>query len=825
MDKHPRDESDGTLRHQGRDGGLAEAFLYDLRYALRMLRRSPAFTITAIFTLALGIGANSAIFSVASGVLLRPLPYPAPDRLAMVWMDNARISLREDWHSFADYADYRQQNTTFADMAIFNANTRTISGEGDPERVLGAHSSANLFDVLGVRAARGRTYTVEEDRPEANNVIVLSHAIWHHPYGASADAVGRTVLMNGRSMQIIGVMPEGFAFPTRETQFWVPTGASEQQRTSRGSLWLQVIGRMKPGVSVEQAQGDLGRISASLLEQFPNRKGYGVYVAGYREQVIGRIRPAILVLLGAVACVLLIACTNVANLLLARASVRERELALRAAIGAGRGRLVRQLLTESLLLGAAGGALGIALAWAGLSALLAAAPRDTPRLDAISMDWHVLGFTVVLSLLTGFIFGLAPALQLARTDPSQTMKDGARGSSALGRSLRRGLVVVEIGLAVVLLVGAGLMLRSFDRLRQVDLGFKPDRVLTARVALWGEKYREPASRVEFFREVIARAEAQPGVKGAAGIGTVFLSATPNSTNFSIEGRPDFPLEERVEVPVDAIMPNYFRVMGVALRQGRFFDDRDVRGAPEAVIINETMARKYFPAGDVIGKRIKYGQLNSEGPWMTVVGVVSDTRRTGYDSVVRPETYLPHAQSPDSALLLVVRTAGDPETFVPSLRSIVRSIDPGIAIQAPRPIDALLADMIAQRRLNTLLLTVFGTVAALLAAVGIYGVVAYSVEQRTRELGVRVALGAPAGRILQLIVMEVLSLAVAGLAIGLGASLALSRSMTTMLYGVSATDPATFASIGVIAIVTAVLASVIPAIRAVRLDPVKALRAD
>ena len=477
-------------------------------------------------------------------------------------------------------------------------------------------------------------------------------------------------------------------------------------------------------MSIEQGQGDLARVSADLLAQFPNRKGYGIYVAGYREQVIGRVRPAILVLLGAVACVLLIACTNVANLLLARASVRERELALRAAIGAGRGRLVRQLLTESLLLGAAGGALGIALAWGGLAALLQAAPADLPRRDAIVMDWRVLLFSVGLSLLTGVLFGLAPALQLARTDPGQTMKEGARGTSALGRSLRRGLVVVEIALAVVLLVGAGLMLRSFDRMRSVDLGFRPEHVLTARVALWGEAYRQPATRAAFFRQLIERIEAQSGVQGAGSVGTVFLSATPNSTNFSIEGRPDFPPEEAVEVPVDAITPNYFRVMGVPLREGRFFEIGDADGAPPAVIINETMARRFWPNGSAVGQRIKYGQLSSRAPWMSIVGVVGDTRRTGYDAVVRPETYLPHAQSPDSGQMLVIRTSGDPEAFIPSLRGVVKAIDANIAVQATRPIDTLLVDMSSQRRLNTLLLTIFGAVAALLAAVGIYGVIAY-----------------------------------------------------------------------------------------------------
>jgi putative ABC transport system permease protein len=790
-----------------------------------MLRRSPAFTITAVVTLALGIGANSAIFSVVSGVLLRPLPYPAPERLAMVWMDNARIALREDWHSFPDYLDLKQQNRTFEDMAIFNSTSRTLTGDENPERVLGAHSSANLFDVLGVRPERGRVYSAAEDTAGANTVVILSHGLWQRRFGGRDDAIGKTLSLNGRPMQIIGVMPEGFAFPNRDTQFWVPTGASEQQRTNRGSLWLQIIGRMKPDTSVAQAQTDLARVNADSLRQFPNRKGYGVYVAGYLDQVVGQVRPAILVLLGAVACVLLIACTNVANLLLARASMRERELALRAAIGAGRGRLVRQLLTESLLIGLAGGAIGVALARLGVSVLITIAPKDLPRLDAISMDWRVLAFTTLLALMTSVVFGLIPALQLARTDAGQTMKEGARGSSALGRSLRRALVVVEIALAVVLLIGAGLMLRSFDQMRRVDLGFAPERLLTARVVLWGDKYREPATRVEFFRQVITRTTADPAVQGAAGVGTVFLSATPNSTNFSIEGRPDFAPEEAVEVPVDSITPDYFRVMGVSLRQGRFFDDRDAATAPATVIINQSMADRFWPKGDALGRRLKYGQLASQGPWMTIVGIVADTRRTGYDAVVRPETYLPHAQSPDSGLMMVIRTKGDPAGFVPALNAIVRQVDPGIAVQAAQPIESLLGDMTAQRRLNTLLLSIFGIVAALLSAVGIYGVVAYSVEQRTRELGVRIALGAPAGRILRLIGAEVVPLAVAGLVLGLGAAIALSRSMTSMLYQVSATDPGTFVVISLVALLTALLASLIPAIRAVRVDPIKALRTE
>jgi putative ABC transport system permease protein len=817
-----------TLTDAGYDvrgGGLLEALVRDIRYALRVLRRSPAFTLTAIGTLAIGIGANTAIFSVASGVLLRPLPYPAADRLAMVWMDNTRLKLREDWHSFPDFLDYRDRNTTFESLAIFNITSRTFTGDGDPERVIGAHGSASLFDVLGVKPAMGRPFGPADDQAGARNVVVLADGLWRRRFGADRTMLGRTIQMSGRPTEVIGVMPPGFAFPTREVQFWVPTAASEAQRTNRGSLWLQMIGRLARTAEVPQAQADLGRINVQMVEQFPQRKGYGVYVASYREQLVGQIRPAILVLLGAVGFVLLIACTNVANLLLSRATTRERELALRAAIGAGRGRLVRQLLTESVVLGLSGGVVGAGLAWLGLRALLAAAPRDLPRMDAIAIDGWVLAFTLGLSLLTGLIFGLAPSIQLARTDPGHALKEGGRGSSGLGRSMRRGLVVLEVALAVVLLVGAGLMLRSFDRLRHVDLGFQADHLLTARLTLWGERYRQPDAVAGFFRDLIDRIEAQPGVVRAAGIGTVFLSATPNSTNFSIEGRPDFPPDERVEVPVDGVTPHYFEVMGIPLVRGRVFDARDVASGTQVVVINETMARMFWPDQDPIGRRIKYGQLNSQGPWMTIVGIVKDTRRTGFDAAVRPETYLPHAQSLDSSLMLVIRTAGKPEDLIPSLRATARAIDPAIAVQATRPLEDVIVEMTAERRLNTMLLSVFGVSAALLAAVGIYGVIAYSVEQRTRELGVRLALGATAAGIVRLVVAEGVSLAVVGLGLGLGAALLLSGSMTSLLYGVPATDPATFAVMAGVALVTAGAASLLPALRAIRIDPVSALRAD
>jgi putative ABC transport system permease protein len=620
-------------------------------------------------------------------------------------------------------------------------------------------------------------------------------------------------------------MPPDFAFPARDTAFWVPTPMNEQLRTGRGSLWLQVVGRMKPGVAVDRAQADLLRVNADILGRFPAQKGYSVFVQSHYDQLVGRIRPAVMVLLGAVGFVLLIACTNVANLQLARASAREREIALRAAIGAGRGRIVRQLLTESVLLAAVGGLAGLGLAWLGLEALIAAAPADLPRVNEIRIDGGVLAFTLGLSVATGLLFGLVPALQTSAADPGRTLKEGGRGATTLGQSVRRALVVLEVALAVILLVGAGLMIRSFINVQRVDLGFDPDRILTTRVALFGPGYQQAPRVVDFYRDVVTRVAATPGIEGAAAVGTLFLSATPNSTNFSIEGRPDFTPEESVEVPLDAITPNYFSVMRVPLVAGRFFDERDAADAPDAVIINQTMARMFWPGETPIGRRIKYGQQASQAPWMTIVGVVGDTRRTGLDAAVRPETYLPHAQAPAGGMTLVVRTAGAPEDAVPALRNAVRAVDPVIPLFATRSIDELLGEMTAQRRLNTLLLSVFGAVAAIVAGVGVYGVLAYSVTQRRRELGVRIALGATAATLLRLVLREGLLLAGTGLIVGLLGALALGQVLTSLLYGVSATDPATLAAIAAAAAFTALLACVVPAIRAMRVDPTSALRAE
>ncbi len=807
-----------------RGGGRLEAFVQDLRYGTRRLIAAPAFALIAIVTLALGIGANTAIFSVAAGILLRPLPYPAADRLAMVWMDNSRIKLRDDWHSYPNYVDYNTRNATFEGMAVFNRRYMTLTGSGEPERLTVAHSSASLFDVLGVRPMLGRTYSRDEDQAGAM-VVVLSHRLWHQRFGASADVVGRTITLNGASRQVIGIMPEGFGFPSTDTQLWVPTPAAKEMRESRTIVWLQIIGRVKPGVTVAQAQSDLERINAEIVRAFPDQKGYGVNVEDYRERIVGRIKPVLLALVAAVGFVLLIACTNVANLLLARASTREREVALRAALGAGHGRIIRQLLTESLLLGLLGGIAGLALGWIGVNAFIAAAPGDVPRLTDIAVDSRVLAFTTCVALFTAVVFGLVPALQMARTDPVQTLREGGRAATGVGRALRRGLVVIEVALAVVLLVGAGLMIRSLVRMQQLDLGLRTDHVLSARVSLSGDRYREDAACAEFARRLVERAAALPGAESAATIGAVFISATPNSTNFSIEGRPDFKPEERVEVPLDSITPDYFRVLQIPLRAGRFFDQRDAAGASASVIINETMARMFWPGENPIGRRMKYGQLSSRGQWMTIVGVVADTHRTGYEAAVRPETYLPQAQSPDVGLALLVRTSGEPMALASSLRSVLRDIDPLVPLESVHPLDDEVVDMTAGRRLNTTLFAVFAAIAAILAAVGIYGVIAASVQQRTRELGVRLALGATGGSILRMVLVEGMWLVGVGLVFGLAASLALSGAMARLLYEVRATDAVTLTSIAVLTLLVALIASLVPAIRAVRVDPVTALRAE
>lgn len=819
-----------SLQDRGYDvrgGGGLEATVRDTRFALRLMARQPGFTLIALLTIGLGIGATSTIFGVANGVLLKPLPYPEPDRLAMVWMTNARINLREDWHSLPNIEDYRAANSTFDAIAVYNTAATNLTGAGDAQRLTGARASANLFSVLGVNAARGRVFTAEEDQPERDAVVVLSHGLWTRVFGADPAIVGRSVEFSGRRREVIGVMPEGFAFPSRDTEFWVPNAPGEALRNSRGSLWLMAIGRLKPGVSVAQAQADLDPIAADIVRRFPTQEGYGIYVVGYHDQLVARTRPAILALLGAVGFLLLIACVNVANLLLSRAAVREREIALRTAIGAGRWRLVRQLLTESAVLALVGGALGVAIAWAGLRTLVSTAPAELPRLSDITLDWTVIGFAFGAAAITGLIFGLVPALQISRAGMGHALKEGGRGASAgIGRVVRRALVVVQVALALTLLTGAGLMAQSFLRLQQVALGFDGNRVVTMQVTLAGQAYQTPASAVDYFTRLVTRVRAEPGVEDASLISGLFLSTTPNSTNFNIEGRPVFTPAESVEVPVDTAAPGYFATMRVPLLRGREFTDGDTAESTRVVVINDTMARMFWPGEDPIGRRITYGVPDGDNTqWRTIVGVVADTRRTGYEAPVRPETYLPLAQSPSRGMMLVARTAADPLTALPAIRRAVRELDPSQPIYRVATVEELTRELTAERRLNTLLFVLFAIVAALLAAAGVYGVIAYSVEQRTRELGVRMALGARPPEVFGLVLREGMTMAAVGVAGGLALALAATRVMRTLLYETSATDPWTFGAMAGLGLAVAALACIVPAWRAMKVDPLTALRAE
>ncbi len=800
-------------------------FFQDLRYSFRMMAKKPAFTFIVVIALAIGIGATTAIFSVVNAVILRPLPYKNPDRLVMVWMNNTRMGIDQDWHSYPNYADYRDQNQTFETIAAFNNRSFTLTDEGEPLRVFGSWSTANLFDVLGVQPAYGRAFTLEEEEPGKDAVVVLSDGLWKRRFGSDPQIVGQQINLSGRNRTVVGVMPAGFSFPEKDTEAWVPIALSPERKAARSFFSFKAIGLLKQNVSLDQARADMAAIAAHTAEQFPDQEGYGSNLVALHQQVIGSVRVAILALFAAVGFVLLIACANVANLLLARAATREREIAIRTALGAGRGRLVRQLLTESLTLSLAGGALGLLVAKFGLDALIALSPADTPRLDSVGIDGRVLVFTLGVSLLTGFLFGLAPALQTSRPDLNSTLKEGGRGS---GGSVRRNhvrstLVVVEVALSLLLLVGAGLMIKSFIRLQQFDLGFNPERLVTMRVQLSGAKYSEGNQIADFYKQAVERITSLPGVESAGAISDIFLSKTPNSTTFTIEGRPPVPDPERVEVPLDAVTPAYFQTMGIPLIRGRLFDDLDADGKTPVVIINQTFVNRFFADEDPLGKRFCYGDPGPQNTWLTIVGVVGDMRRTGFDSEPRCETFLPHAQATSTGMTMIVRASADPANLIGAMRSRIWEIDKDQAIYDIRTIDAMLGQMMSQRRFNMMLFGILAAVALILASVGIYGVISYSVTQRTHEIGIRLALGAAPADVMKMILRQGILLALAGVGLGLIASFLLTRFMATLLYTVSATDPATFALIAASLTGVALGACAVPARRALKVDPMVALR--
>jgi putative ABC transport system permease protein len=741
-------------------------------------------------------------------------------------MNNKRMNVDQDIHSYANYLDYRDQNQVFESLAAYSGVSLNLVGVGEPERIIGSSATANLFDVLGVDPLMGRVFTPDEEQIGQHRVAVLSYGLWQRRFGKDPNIIGQQILLSDVNRTVIGIMPPSFKYPHKDADIWVPLALDENQKRSRGSFGYYSIGRLKPGVSIEQARAEMGSIASSLENQYPDQlEGFGVNLVPLHEQVTGKVRPALLVLLGTVAFVLLIACANVANLLLARAAGREREIAIRTALGASRTRLIRQLLTESALMGVAGGVVGLLVAKWGLSALIALSPEDIPRLDQIGIDGRVLGFTLLISLATGLVFGLVPALQASKPDLNESLKESGRSSTAgvERRRVRSTLVVLEVALSLILLIGAGLMIKSFSRLQKVDLGFNPDRLVSMNIQLSRTKYQGPQSAA-FFRQLIERVESMPGVESAGAISAIFIDALPNSTNFTLEGKPPVPTAEQIETPVDTVTPSYFRTMGIALLRGREFTEQDGLESQPVAIINDTFARRFWPGEDPLGQRYKFGDSTSNAPWMTVVGVVGDMRRTGLDVDVRCETFLPYTQRRFVGFLsLVVRAKSDPRGIATAVRDQVWSIDPNQPVSHIRTMDQLLDGMMAQRRLNMVLFALFGGVALVLAAVGVYGVISYSVTQRTHEIGVRMALGAGRGDVLSMVLKNGMTLVLIGIAIGLVAAFGLTRLMTSLLFGVSATDIATFAIISGILSLVAFAACLVPALRAIKVDPMIALR--
>jgi putative ABC transport system permease protein len=803
---------------------LEDDMFQDLRFGARMLWKNPGFTLIAVLTLALGIGANTAIFSVVNAVLLRPLPFPEPERLIRLWESNAGRGLPEFSASAPNFADWRKRQSAFEQLAAYEFATFNFTGSGEPERVAALSVTANLFPALGVLPTQGRNFLPEEEQSGRNRVVILSDDLWQRRFGADTQLIGRQIQLNGESYTVVGVMPPRFQL-TQGTEVWVPLmldPAVQPWRADRSNHNIHVIGRLKPGVSFAQAQAALDTIARQLEQQYPkSNAGWGVRLRTFYDWLVpGEIRRSVFVLFAAVGFVLLIACANVANLLLARASTRQREMAIRAALGASRARVMRQLLTESLLLAALGGLAGALLARWGTELIKTGTALNIPRLNETRLDAKVLGFTLIVALLTGLVFGLAPAWQAAKLNLNETLKEGGRSSGARQR-LRGALVVGEVALALVLLLGAGLMIRSFARLQNVPLGFAPENVLTMQVNLPGSKYGEQATRVNFFDQLLERLRTVPGVTDAAAVTQPPLSGSVGwAQEITLEGREAAPADVKLSARAFAVTPRYFQTMGIPLLQGRDFTEQDRADAPLSLIVSESFARRCWPNEDAVGKRFRTSAFDLFG---TVVGVVGNVRNVSLESEGGPAFYFSYGRLGMPGLVVVVRTVAPPETMAAALRAQVYALDRELPVYNVRALTQFVANAAGQPRFQTLLLSLFGGVALLLAALGIYGVTAYAVAQRTHEIGVRMALGARAGEVLRLVIGQGMNLALIGVLIGLGGALALTRLMKTLLFGVSATDPLTFVTLALLLIGVALVACYLPARRATKIDPLRALR--
>lgn len=813
----------------------------DLRYGARMLLKNPGITFVVILALALGIGANTAIFSVVDTVLLRPLPYYESDRL--VFLNETSKAMDEISISYPNFTDWHNQNQVFEKIGVYNRNSYNLTGAGEAERIITGQVSVDLFAALRVNAAIGRVFNNDEDKPGGSPVVVLGYGLWQRRFGGQASIVNQPLTLNGKSYTVIGVMPEDFQFPSR-VEMWVPVGqlsgeASWQQRGNHPGLYG--VARLKPGVSFAHAKAEMDHIGANLEKQYQDSNaGNGVGTRPLLELFVGDIRRALWVLFAAVAFVLLIACANIANLLLARAQSRQKEMAIRAAMGAGRWRIARQLLTESVLLALVGGTLGILIAQWGIKLILYISPDAIPRAREISLDWRVFAFTIGLSFLTGILFGLVPALQAGVVDVHETLKETGRGTS--GRHwLRSSLVVVEVATTLVLLIGAGLMIRSFYRLQKVDPGFSYDHLTSFSVSLPQKKYTSNEQREQFYNRLLENLRGLPGVEASAAASGLPLGNNGWQTSFVVDGRPRPPRDQTPLMEACLVTPDYFRAMNIPLKRGRYFADHDDRSslagkdlsklneiekemaALNSIVIDEEFARRYWPNEDPIGKRVVMG--SEERPqYLTVLGVVGRVKMEGLSQdSKRVQGYFPFAQIPNGGMTVIIKAAGEPNQLIAAVRQQVKTIDPDQPIYGIRTMDEIRAESVAPERLNLTLLSIFAGIALILAIVGIYGVMSYSVTQRTHEIGIRMAIGAQPRDVFRMVLRQGMMLALIGVGFGLIGAFGLTRLMATMLFGVEPTDPATFAAIAALLTVVALIACYIPGRRATKVDPVVSLR--
>jgi putative ABC transport system permease protein len=816
-----------------------QTLLQDLRYGARMLLKKPGFTLIALLTLGLGIGANTAIFSLINAVLLRELPYREPGRVVVLWASNPRFlsGALEIPPTNADVAAWRERTESFAQVAAFTPQTADLAEQGDPERVGGVAVTPDFFQAIGVEPFLGRTFTPEESRPAAAGVGMISHGLWQRRFGGDPTLVGKEIVVNGNKLTVIGVLPPEFDFPrgaelpallpfAPRTDIWMPIKWDSQRWQSNFNRGLIVLARLKPGVSFDQAQAEMSAYASRAAKEFPDtRAGWVVNVTPLHRQVAGKSQTALLILFASVGLLLLIACVNIANLLLARGVARRRELAVRAALGAGRSRVIRQLLTESVLLSSLGGGLGLLFAAWLNGMVLSFNAANLPRLENVSLDATVFAFTALVSLGAGVVFGLIPAFQMSKVNLRDAINEGGRGmENSTGHRLRDWLIAAEVALAVVLLVGAGLLVRSFLRAQAIDPGFKAASVLAFDVSLPNSRYADDARQVAFFQQLLARFEAMPGVRASGAISFLPLGGGENLALFTVEGSPAAPGQEPT-AERRVVTPGYFAAMGVALRNGRSFTAEDNLSQPQVVVINETMARRFFGGENPVGRRLKLAGVDNDSPGRAIVGVVRDVKSQSLEAETRPQLYLPLAQWARNGMSVVLRVEGDPLGMVSAARAETKALDPFLPLAKVRTMPQILAAATGVRRLNAILLALFAGSALLLTVVGLYGVIAYLVGRRVREIGVRMALGAGRGHILRLILAQGMKPVAVGGALGIVASIALTRLMKTLLFGVSATDPLTFVVIALLLALVALLACYIPARRATKVDPMIALRCD